>query len=167
VAATECRGCGVNIGAITPLVPIIPDLLADVHRMWQAYNGFTFAFNDYLDAGLAPWFDGEKMALAWNIIDPIHFVDRLEKIPKFVTVSSDDEFMMMDWTSLYWDQLKGEKHLLIAPNTEHVMVTGIWDILSSMTTNIRSAMLGVEKRSTFSYDYDKDTGALTVTVPLD
>jgi len=44
VAATECKGCGVNIGVITPLVPIIPDLLPDVHRMWQAYNGFTFAF---------------------------------------------------------------------------------------------------------------------------
>jgi len=75
--------------------------------------------------------------------------------------------MMMDWTALYYDQLKGEKHLLIAPNTEHVMVTGIPDILSTMTTNIRSVMLGKTKRSTFTYDYDKETGALTVTVPLD
>lgn len=32
--------------------------------MWQSYKGFTFAFNDYLDAGLAPYFDDEKLAQA-------------------------------------------------------------------------------------------------------
>ena len=57
--------------------------------------------------------------------------------------------------------------MLIAPNTEHAMVTGLWDILSSLSSNIKSVMLGVEKRSTFSYDYDKETGAISVTVPLD
>jgi len=112
-------------------------------------------------------FDGEKLAQAWEIIDPIHFLDRLEKVPKFITVSSDDEFMMMDQTEFYYDKLKGEKHLLIAPNTEHIMVTGIPDILSTMTTNIRSVMLGKTKRSTFSYNYNNETGALSVTVPLD
>jgi PhoPQ-activated pathogenicity-related protein len=103
VGATECRGCNISVDFIAPLVPIIPDLLKDVHRMWKAYNGFTFAFNDYLDADLAAYFDGEKLAQAWQIIDPIHFMDRLEKIPKFVTVSSNDEFMMMDQTAMYWD----------------------------------------------------------------
>lgn len=148
-------------------MPIVPSLLPDVHRMWQAYNGFTFAFAPYLDSGLAPFFDGEKLAQAWEIIDPIHFLDRLEKVPKFITVSSDDEFMMMDQTEFYFDKLKGEKHLLIAPNTEHIMVTGVPDILSTMTTNIRSVMLGKTKRSTFSYNYNNETGALSVTVPLD
>ena len=143
VAATECRGCGVNIGAITPLVPIVPDLVKDVHRMWMAYHGFTWAFHDYLDAGIAPWFDLEKLGKVWDIIDPINFVEKLDKIPKFVTVSSDDEFMMMDWTSIYWDKFTGEKHLLIAPNTEHIMVTGIRDIMSSMASNIRSVMMGI------------------------
>jgi hypothetical protein len=75
--------------------------------------------------------------------------------------------MMMDWTALYWDKLKGEKHLLIAPNTEHTLITGKWDILSSMATNIKSVMLGIKKRSTFTYDYDNDTGALSINVPLD
>lgn len=94
-------------------------------------------------------------------------MDRLEKVPKFITVSSDDEFMMMDQTEFYYDQLKGEKHLLIAPNTEHIMVTGVPDILSTMTTNIRSVMLGKTKRSTFTYNYENSTGALSITVPLD
>ena len=60
-AVTECRGCGVNIGVITPLVPIVPSIVKDIHRMWQAYDGFTFAFKDYVDAGLTPLFDTEKL----------------------------------------------------------------------------------------------------------
>jgi PhoPQ-activated pathogenicity-related protein len=94
-------------------------------------------------------------------------LDRIENIPKFITVSSDDEFMSMDWTNIYWDKITGEKHLLIAPNTEHFMVTGIWDIMSSMASNIRSVMMGIKKRPTFSYTYDNDTGGLTVTIPRD
>ena len=167
VAATECKGCGVNIGAITPINPIVPNLLHDVHRQWQAYDGFTWAFSDYIEANLTTIFDSEKMAKAWDIIDPINFVERMENIPKFVTVSSDDEFMMMDWTSMYWDKITGEKHLLIAPNTEHFMVTGIFDVMSSMGSNIRSVMMGIKKRPTFTHSYDKETGAISITIPKD
>ena len=103
----------------------------------------------------------------FQYIDPVNFLDRIENIPKFITVSSDDEFMSMDWTNIYWDKITGEKHLLIAPNTEHFMVTGIWDIMSSMASNIRSVMMGIKKRTTFSYTFDNDTGGLTVTIPRD
>lgn len=103
----------------------------------------------------------------FQLIDPINFLDKIEKIPKFVTVSSDDEFMSMDWTNIYWERIKGEKHLLIAPNTEHFMATGVWDIMSSMASNIRSVMMGRDNRPTFSYAYDEETGGLTVTVPRD
>jgi len=43
VAATKCDHCGVNIKSISPLVPIVPDILKDVHRQFQSYNAFTFA----------------------------------------------------------------------------------------------------------------------------
>ena len=43
------------------------------------------------------------MAQAMKVIDPINYMDRLDKIPKVVVLSSDDEFMMMDWTNIYWN----------------------------------------------------------------
>lgn len=56
----------------------------------------------------------------FNIIDPEFYMDRLEKFPKLWIVSADDEYMMPDWSALYWDQLKGEKHLQINPNAVHI-----------------------------------------------
>jgi PhoPQ-activated pathogenicity-related protein len=58
VGLAECASC-VKISAIIPLVPIVPDLLKDVHRQWQSYGGLTFAFKDYTDAGIIQFLDDE------------------------------------------------------------------------------------------------------------
>ena len=54
-----------------------------------------------------------------DIIDVDLYNDRLAKIPKLVMVSSNDEYMQMDWTQLYWDKMQGEKHLQIIQDTDH------------------------------------------------
>jgi len=41
--------------------------------------------------------------IAENIIDPGTYFSRLESIPKYIIVTSDDEFMMFDWTNMYYD----------------------------------------------------------------
>jgi PhoPQ-activated pathogenicity-related protein len=58
VGITECSTC-VKVSAIIPLVPIEPNLLKDIHRQWQSYGGWTFAFNDYTEAGVMQWLDDE------------------------------------------------------------------------------------------------------------
>jgi PhoPQ-activated pathogenicity-related protein len=103
VGATKCESCAAKILAINPLVPIVPDLVKEIHRQWQAYNGFTFAFSDYTAANLTQHMDDPKFAKALEVIDPINYMERLDKIPKVVVLSSDDEFMMMDWTNIYWN----------------------------------------------------------------
>ena len=102
-----------------------------------------------------------------DIIDPDMYFDRLAKIPKYIFVTSDDEFMQMDWTQLYYDKLQGEKHLLIIPNAEHSMATGLYTLLSSIGTFLRSIAHGhtAEQRPTFDQHFDNVTGEITVTIP--
>lgn len=141
VGVTECSNC-VNITAIMPLVPIEPNLLPVLHRQWQSYGGWTFTFNDYTEAGVMPQLDDDKFGQILKLIDPLTYEERLAKMPKFIIVSSDDEFMMFDWTSTYFDQLKGESKLLIAPNSEHTMITGLPDVLTSLSAFARSIASG-------------------------
>jgi hypothetical protein len=47
------------------------------------------------------------------------------------------------------------------------MFTGILDIMSSMASNIRSVMMGIKKRPTYKYQYDEETGGITVSIPTD
>ena len=37
---------------IMPMVPIVPQLPRDMHRMWRSYGGFTFAMHDFVEIGL-------------------------------------------------------------------------------------------------------------------
>jgi PhoPQ-activated pathogenicity-related protein len=130
-------------------------------------NGFTFAFEDYTDENLTTEIDGKDMAELWKIADPINYIDQLATIPKYVVVSSNDEFMSMDWTNIWWDKMKGEKHLLIKPNSEHSLATAIYQVLSSMGTFVRSIAAGKTERPTFTHQYNPETGELSVTIPRD
>jgi len=115
VGSATCTGenC-VNIVGLAPLVPIAPDIRQVVHRQWRSYGGFTFAFKDYTDVNLTQHMDDPRMIDAMSVVDPKYYTERLSRIPKFVVVSSDDEFMSMDWTNIWYDDFQanaGETHL--------------------------------------------------------
>lgn len=102
--------------------------------------------------------DTPEVTAAFQIMDPINYLDRYNKMPKYVVVSSDDEFMSMDWTNVWWDKVGGEKHLSILPNTEHSMSTGMYELVSLVGTWIRSVAAGKTERPVFDYSYDITTG---------
>jgi len=103
--------------------------------------------------------------MAMNITDPFAYLEKMAHIPKLFIVSSDDEFMSMEWTNSYYDKIPGEKHLLIVPNTEHLLVTGVLDIYASIGTFVRSLAEGKEERPTFDYNVDRENGKISVTIP--
>jgi len=72
--------------------------------------------------------------------------------------SSNDEFMSMDWSNIWYDKMKGEKHLYIIPNTEHILYTGIYSALSVMGTFVRSLLAGIKERPTIDYHFNHESG---------
>ena len=149
------------------MVPIEPNLLEGAHIMYQSYGGWTFAFNDYTDAGIMQSLDDDKFGLVWNFLDPLNYKDRLAKIPKYIMLSSDDEFMMFDWTNKYYDQFKtmGETKLLISPNSEHSLATAIPNVVSSAATIARSIATGNTEEDRPSFDFEK-SGEKEITVKI-
>ena len=159
----------VNIVGIAPIVPVVPDVKELIHWMWRAYGGFTFAFQDYTRVNLTERVDTPAMQELQHTVDPKYFLPQLSRYPKFIMISSDDEFMMMDWSEMWYDEMKagGETHLLIVANAEHTMITGLVPALSSMSAAIRSiaAGHGPDQRPQFDYARDPTDGTLQVTVP--
>jgi PhoPQ-activated pathogenicity-related protein len=164
VGSATCESCPTILG-IAPLVPIVPNLVADMHRQWMAYGGWTFAFSDYIAVNLTLHVDDPVFTKAMEVIDPMYYGDRLARLPKVVVLSSDDEFMMMDQSNIWYDELTGEKHLLIAPNSEHSLATGIPEVLDCLGTTIRSIAAGNTNRPNFDYKYNETDGSITVTIP--
>jgi PhoPQ-activated pathogenicity-related protein len=163
VGAANCPSCP-KIKAIAPIVPIVPNLKVNVHHMWRAFGGLSFAFSDYVDANITRFFDDPGFADMMQIVDPVNYLERLARLPKFVLVSSDDEFMMFEWTKSWWDMFTGEKHLMIANNAEHSMATGILELLGSLG-NFANSIFRNGTRPEFSWDLDLQNGVITVKIP--
>ena len=89
VGAVTCESC-VKIAAIAPIVPIVPSLHAEVHRMFQSYDGFTWAFHDFLDAKVVDVFDEDFFKEVLRVVDPMTYGDRLARIPKMAVHASGD-----------------------------------------------------------------------------
>jgi len=162
-AAAGCADCP-KVAGIFPLVPIVPDIHAEVHRQWKSYGGFTFAFKDYADAGIIPQLDSAGFDDLRKVVDPIYYVERLAALPKVVVDSSDDEFMQFDWTDIWRSQFERNTRLLIAPNSEHSLATGIPELLPCLTASFM-AIAGGQPLPTFQSSYDNATGRLVVTLP--
>jgi len=169
VGAVTCPTC-VTIKAIAPLVPIVPALRREIHRMYQAYGGFTFAFKDYQDGlNLTTHIDDPIMGRLLDIVDPINYKQRLARLPVYVVDSSDDEFMMMDWTNIWYDEMKAalpELHLLIAPNSEHSLATGVPEVVESLGAFVASLAAGepIGGRPNFVHTQSNSTGEIVVKI---
>lgn len=163
VGAVNCPTCPRVVG-IAPVVPIVPDIRTGMHHMWRAFSGFTFAFSDYIEVNLTQYIDDDRFLALTKIVDPIHYVDRLARLPKIVSVSSDDEFMMFEWTSQWWDKFTGEKHLMIAQNAEHSMATGIVELVKALSC-FASSVFRNGARPEFTWVADLVQGTITVKIP--
>jgi len=161
--APSCESC-VKVIGLLPMVPIMPDLHLDLHRQWRAYNGFSFAFKDYLDTDLIKHLNLEKSREALKMIDPLSFKENIAQIPKHVTLASSDEFMMMDWTNIWYDKVPGEFHVNIVPDAEHGLVTNLRGVLSPMSAMMKSIASGKTERPTFNYTINNETGELIVYI---
>jgi hypothetical protein len=137
-----------------------------MHRQWQAYGGWTFAFKDYLEVNLTAHIDDSRMVQLTDAVDPMNFYSRLARIPKVVVLSSDDEFMMMDWSNIWWNALQGDKFLLIAQDAEHSLATGIPEVLETLA-NVVSTIGAKQVLPSFTQTYDAATGEISVTIPAD
>ena len=164
-AAEKCTWCP-KVEALAPIVPIVPDLRNGVHHMWRAYGGFTFAFNDYTAVNFTTQIDDPRTLELFKVVDPMSYISRLNKMPKTVICSSDDEFMMMEWTAQWFDDFAkgGEQNLWIGANVEHSMATGIVGLERTLGNFANSVFLG-GKRPKFSHTLDKVKGEITVTIP--
>lgn len=71
----------------------------------------------------------------------------------------------MDWSGT-WPDFGPDSHLLIAPNSEHSLASGIPEVAATMTALFKSVAAGEAEaqRPSFEVAVNKSTGELTVTV---
>jgi len=172
VAGASKRGATTwLVGASCPdkvigIMPIVFDLLnfaPTILHMWEALGGWTFAFTDYLAAGVPAFFGTPLLDRLSLAIDPIYDIVNYTKMSKLVVDGTGDEFFQVQDDSDWWGKLPGETLRLMLPNAEHSMATGLPDLLPAATTWAIGVMDG-KTAPQFTWTVSPTDGSITVTV---
>jgi len=112
-----------RVFAAAPIVQSGLNFEANLHHHYESLNGWSFALNDYVVAGLITYLDTPQMALLAKNIDPFEFRDRYSKQNILQLQMTSDEFFLPDDEVVFWDQLQtatGGSYLTFVPNTDHL-----------------------------------------------
>lgn len=81
-------------------------------------GGVSIAMQDYVAFDLQNRLQEPEALPLVDIVDPYRYRDDLD-MPKFLMLSTGDEFFVGDSTQHFWDDLPGENNVRLYPNTGH------------------------------------------------
>lgn len=155
---------GATDDRVVAIAPIVMDLLnfrKGVLHMYQAYGGFTFAFQDYCDMNITDYFTEPVLDDLSQYIDPLMYAANLT-MPKLVIDGTGDEFFMPDDDYYWWGMLQGPTYRLMIPNAEHSMATGALPLILGLEA-FWAAILTNSTMPQVNWSIAPTTGVITAT----
>jgi PhoPQ-activated pathogenicity-related protein len=112
-------------GAVDPRLKAIAPLVIDtlnMHKQMElqkaSFGEYSEMIHDYTERGLVPMPKGEEPKKLWMMVDPYFYRDKIT-MPKMLIHGNNDPYWTTDALNLYWDDLKGEKHVAYIANAGH------------------------------------------------
>jgi PhoPQ-activated pathogenicity-related protein len=112
---------GASDPRVRAIVPIVFDSLklsAQMPRQLALWGKYSDQIQDYTRRGIQQQMASRRGRELTRIVDPWYHRDHL-KMPKLLINGANDPYWATDATSLYWNDLTGEKSLLYVPNSGH------------------------------------------------
>lgn len=107
-----------RIRAIAPMVFDMLNMPAQVPHQISSFGQPSEMIHDYSDAGMLDRLGSVEGKSLVRIVDPYQYRDRLT-MPKLIVLGSNDRYWATDALNLYWDDLRGSKHVFYVPNAGH------------------------------------------------
>jgi PhoPQ-activated pathogenicity-related protein len=107
-----------RVKAAMPMVIDTLNMPAQMKHQLDSYGAYSLMIHDYVERKLVPMPDTDEARKLWQMVDPYLYRDRVT-MPKLIVNGANDPYWTVDALNLYWDDLKGDKYVLIVPNAGH------------------------------------------------
>lgn len=111
-----------RVVGIAPMVYDNLNLSAQMEQQLAVYGKYSSMISDYTENGLPQMLSTKEGKEFARMVDPYSFLDRLT-MPKLLILASNDPYWTLESPDLYWNDLKGDKHIFYAPNGVHDLGT--------------------------------------------
>ena len=104
--------------AIAPMVIVMLNMGKQGPNQLDVWGQYSEQIDDYVKRGLMERAKTSEGTELWSMVDPFTYRDRLA-IPKFLINGTNDRYWTLNALDLYWNELRGPKHLVELPNAGH------------------------------------------------
>lgn len=112
-----------RVAAIAPIVIDTLNFGAQMKHQLETWGEFSEQIADYTTKGLVEVMVKKPEIPLWAWVDPYTYRSKLT-LPKLIINGTNDRYWTVDATSLYWNDLVGEKHIRYVPNAGHSLDGG-------------------------------------------
>lgn len=153
------------ISAVVPVAMIqnFPETLIAIRKSYCHFPKPLAPFTDrHIFQDLLSPYDN-RYNILFREIDPYTFLknERFDKVHTLVIQPSSDSYFIPDATRYYYPQLKGDKHLLVIPNTGHGGSLPAINYLYATLTHIMALVHG-KPIPAYQEDFDSYSGILSL-----
>jgi PhoPQ-activated pathogenicity-related protein len=107
-----------RVKAIAPLVIDTLNMQKQLPHQVEMFGAYSEQIGDYTARGLVPMPDLPQAKQLWAWVDPWMYRAKYT-MPKLIINGANDPYWTVDALNYYWDDLPGEKWVIIVPNAGH------------------------------------------------
>ncbi|MCO6431691.1 MAG: PhoPQ-activated pathogenicity-like protein PqaA type [Deltaproteobacteria bacterium] len=131
-----------RVQAIAPMVFDMLNMREQIRLAQASYGKESEKIADFSRFGIIDRIDEPRTSQLRTWVDPYSYVERLN-IPKLILLGTNDPYWVVDSLNLYFDELKGRKHIYYVPNGTHSIssVKEVRESLASWASAVRACDL--------------------------
>jgi PhoPQ-activated pathogenicity-related protein len=151
-----------RVAGIAPIVIDTLNFQAQMKYQLETWGEFSEQIADYTSKGLVQVMQTQPEIPLWQWVDPYTYRSML-KLPKLLINGTNDRYWTVDATSLYWNDLVGEKHVRYVPNAGHGLDGGKEGALVTLAA-FAQHVAEAKPLPDLKWTHDEDGGQLRLTI---
>jgi len=150
-----------RVRGIAPMVIDVLNMAEQMPHQLEAWGAYSDQIEDYTRLNIQDRMATPPGQRLLQIVDPFSYRNRLT-MPKLIIIGTNDPYWPVDAINLYFDELKGQKHILYIPNAGHDLGSGREAIagIIAFFTHVASGTPLPE----FSWKVRRDGGRAALTI---
>ena len=154
-----------RVAGIAPIVIDMLNMQPQMKHQIDIWGDYSVQIHDYTSKGLVKVMQEHPEIPLYRWVDPYTYREKLT-MPKLLINGTNDPYWVVDALNIYWDDLKGEKHILYVPNAGHGLQGGVHLAIETIIAFVGHVAEG-KPLPELQWEFDQSGDVVEITITSD